>query len=501
MHLRHMSLQPLKPKHFKPRYREGKVLLLMLIAIPTLLGLMGLLFDYGLLMRQNAKIQHAVDAAAMAAAYEHQLGNPFSDSEAAAAAYLQTYNNLPQASFQLITPPLTGNYAGKSGFFEVQATETYDTMFMHFLGSTSAQNKARSVAGCRDATAGVAIMALDPAPPRITISPTSLSLYSFPALLGGLEILGLGEVRVDGAVVVNNRWGGVDEKGEHVGENYGPPYALSSTPLVNLSHLKARDVRVAGGVEDVQSIGNYSGNGSSPLRANRAIAPDPYKKLPVPTIAADATNVKAQLRGSVTVVQLPILSPPTVLEPGVYEWIEVIAGEVRFQPGVYVIRNVNPVTGIALNILGGIVQAQGVMFYITNNPNYSAVSGIPDSGDLEVEPAAPSVLEVLPSVVINAGLPGCKYSGITTPGSPFSGMFLYQRRQDYRPVIIAIQTLLSNAALSGNVYAKWGHVLMVGNGTYDMTLVGGTVRILTVISLTLKPSKLLPPVKEVYLVE
>ena len=488
-----------KPK--RRHRRTGKVLLLFLISLPALLGLIGLVFDYGLMSGQHAKIQHAADAAALAAALEYKAGNAFSDSDATAKNYVQLYNNLPSATVSLQTPPLSGNYAGKQGYFQVNVKKTYDTIFMRLLGSESTTVEALSVAGCKDATAGVAVMVLDPKPPRIAIAPTPLLLTSFPALLGGLEVLGLGEVKIDGAVVVNNQWGGLDEEGNHVGDNFGPPFAVSCTPLINLTRVKARDVRVSGGVDNPNSFANYSGGGSMPLRANRAIVPDPYKNLPVPTVAADGINVKTQLRGSVTVLQLPILVPPAVLSPGVYEWIEVIAGEVIFQPGVYVIRNVNPLTKMALNIAGGIVQAEGVMFYITDTANYSCNSGLPDLLDKELKPSPPPLLEMLPSVLINAALPGSRFSGITTANSPFAGMFIYQRRHDYRPVVIAHQSLLGNASFSGAVYAKWGHVLMLGNGTYDLTLAGGTVRLLTVLNMTIKPSKLLPAVKEVYMVE
>ncbi len=65
------------------------------------------------------------------------------------------------------------------------------------------------------------------------------------------------------------------------------------------------------------------------------------------------------------------------MTPGVYDWIQVVSGKVVFNPGVYIIRSVNPVTQIGLSVLAGQVSANGVMFYITNTTTYSATSGAP----------------------------------------------------------------------------------------------------------------------------
>ena len=59
---------------------------------------------------------------------------------------------------------------------------------------------------------------------------------------------------------------------------------------------------------------------------------------------------------------------------------------------MYIVRSTNPLTGIAVNIAGGRVIAEGVTFYVTNNPAYSTLTGGSDATDGETEPAAPGVV-------------------------------------------------------------------------------------------------------------
>jgi hypothetical protein len=272
-------------------------------------------------------------------------------------------------------------------------------------------------------------------------------------------------------------------------------------PVVSTTKLKARDIRVAGGVDNPSNYSAYSAGGHAPLKAGQLPVPDPYKGLPAPTIGSDSTNVNAQYRVTAQVVSLPLISMPTVLRPGVYDWIEVDSGTAIFQPGVYIIRGVNPSTQIALNLIGGTITANGVMFYITNSTGYDASSGGPDSGDAENGPGSHPAQTLVPSVVINTALLGSSFSPLADPSSPFNGLLVYQRRQDLRPIVIANQNLLLGGNISGTIYAKWGHVIFAGNSTYNVKIVAGTVRLLAVLDMTLSPSALLPPAQDVFLVE
>lgn len=406
------------------RRRNGHALTILAIVLPVLVGITGLVLDTAVLMADRRNLQHVADAAATAAAMTIYQGGTVAEAAAQAKTCVQADNNLPSATVTLNSPPTSGLYAGNSSFVEVVVKRAAQTYFIQALGSASmTQLEACAVAGSAAATAGAAIVALDPNPPGITVdlapvAPLSLSL---PPLLGGIQVLGLGQLRVNGAVLDNNQWGGVDEGGNAAGAGPSPPYALSCTPLIGLTNLAAQDIRVAGGVDNPRYYSSTVAGKSSPLRANALPVPDPYSSLPAPTTAIDGKNVVATNRGGVQVISLPLLLPPTVLNPGVYDWISIVSGSVVFNPGVYVIRSVNPITHVALNVVAGNVTANGVMFYITDTASYSAATGSPDNGDGNAVAPAQGLGTLIPSVVI-ASLLGSSYAPLNDASSPFNGL-------------------------------------------------------------------------------
>lgn len=479
--------------------RSGKVLVLVAVLIPAIFGMAAVVIDGGLLMLLSRKYQHATDAAATAAAYNVALdtGSP----SATAGRYVREINELPGASVTLHAPPTVGTYAGRAGFVEVLAEESYTPRFAPAAGiGRNLVVRTRSVAGLEAATADAAVVILDPSPPTITLGALPISLPSLTPLLGGLEVLGLGSLRVSGAILINNTWGGVDENGEQVGDQSLLRHAASCTPILPLTRVRANDVRVVGGVDMPGSYGPLTNGGEPPLRANRRPVPDPCKSLPAPTLSADPVNVSSTLRGSALVVNLPIL-PPVRLRPGVYDWIQVVTGPVVFDPGVYIIRDVNPVSRIGLSILAGPVTAEGVMFYFTNSSGYSPTSGAPDRFDGETAPGSPGVLTLFPSALINGGILSSRFSGLNSPGSPFHGLVMYQRRQDRRPILILGLPVLGSSSFSGNIYAKWGSVILGGTGTYRSALSVGSLRILDVLDCRIEPTSPFPPAYDVFLVE
>jgi Flp pilus assembly protein TadG len=484
------------------RRRSGQVLVLLLVSLASILGVVGLVLDSGLLMSGAQDLHHATDAAAMAAAMDLRLGKTSAQATATATLYIQSVNGFTNTSVTVNIPPLQGAYAGQANYVEVIASGVYQTQIMQIVGALSQQSfQVRSVAGCIASTAGAAIDALDPSPPSLSISSLPPVVPAYSGLIGGLEVLGAGTASVNGAVLVNTSWGGVDENGNPAGSGAGPPYGISCTPLLPLTHLNALNIRVVGGVDSASNYSSYTAGAKSPLYCNQLPVPDPYESLPVPTTTSDPTNVSTQSYGSVQVVQLPLVGSATVLQPGVYDWIEIDSGTVTFTPGIYIVTGSNSLTGAAVNILGGTVTANGVMFYVTNSSNYSPVTGLPDSGDGDSKPPTLSSDSLTPSVIINAALPGGSFSGLASAGSPFNGMLVYQRRADYGPIVIVQTSLLGASSLSGALYAKWGQVVLAGNGTYNVSIVAGSVRLAPVLSMTLAPATLLSPAQDVYLVE
>ena len=481
--------------------RAGKVLLMFVVLLPALLALCGLVIDGGVLMGTYRRAQHAADAAATAAARDLVLGSNATQATTKAEQFITEYNGFPAANVTVNIPPASGAYAGVDGCVEVLLTAQPDTHFGGFIGGGAlAQVSTRSVAGSRPSTTGAALVVLDPDPPQLAVPLISGVLPPLPALVGGLELAGLGTVRVNGAVLVNTEWAGRDENGDNVGEGPSPPWAIACLNLLTAGRLRAHDIRVVGGVDNPSYYAHYTSGQPNPLAAGKLPVPDPLAGLPAPTVDADPVNVVDVDRGSVRVTGT-FLSPWTNLSPGVYDWIEVVSGRARFLPGVYIIRGTNPITNIALNILAGQVDAEGVMFYITDSAAYSAASGMPDALDGESVPPAPGVLTLLPSAVINLALPGSDIRGLDAPGSPFDGVVLYQRRADRRPLAIVTTSLLGGPDISGTVYAKWGHVILAASGTLDAAFVAGTMRIVSVFPTTISPQRPLPPAEDVFLLE
>jgi Flp pilus assembly protein TadG len=481
--------------------RNGKVLALLVVLVPSLFAIVALVIDGAGMMAQSQIAQHAADAAATAAAMDLFQGGSAATANATATQFVESYNLLATANVTVNIPPTSGAFAGRPTFVEVIVSLPAQTFFVGAMGSNiTGPLVSRAVAGYQISTSGTAVMVLDPSPPQLSTAVALPQIPSLPAILGGLEVLGAGDLQAQGAVLVNNEWGGVDQNGNPAGANAGPPYAVSCTPVASTTRLLATDIRVVGGVDNPKNYGNVSSGKPSPLQANKLPVADPWLNLPVPTLAVDSANVYANTYGSVSVVQLP-LGPPRTLKPGVYDWIEVVSGQVIFSPGVYIIRGANPTTGVGLSLVAGQVTADDVMFYITDTASYSPAQGTPDALDGSTQPPAPSVTTLVPSVVIDATLPGCRFSPISSSASPFAGIMIFQRRFDRRPIVLLQQPLIGSGTFAGTVYAKWGHVMFVGGGTITASFAAGTIRVVELLDMTISPPSLMPAVQEVFLVE
>lgn len=364
---------------------------------------------------------------------------------------------------------------------------------------------------------------------------SQVSLPALPTLTAGMEVEGLGRVIVDGAVHVNCEWGGEDENGDPAGAAPGPPYGLSCMPILSTTQLAARDIRVVGGVDNKDNYEPFDPDESNPLQANRLDVPDPFQELAVPSASSDPGNVDptvateshyvrvalseadadqliANVYNALPALLQPLFQPladpikemltETTLQPGVYDSITVISplGGIHFEPGVYIVRNVSPITQMSLCIVGP-VEADGVLFYITDSAGFDATTGTPDEGEAADDPPANPLPSSAPSAVIFPLLATASISGLNDPGSPFDNMLVYQRRLDRRPIVIEAQQLVGSG-MSGTVYAKWAHVAFIGgNGSYDMRFVSGTLRLVTASDSTIAPTMFLPAAQDVFLVE
>ena len=443
--------------------RRGKILVAFVVVLPALIGVVGLVVDSGLLTLEQRRLQHVADAAAGAAARDLQLGKSLNEMTTTANRYVRQYNELPDANVRVRTPPSHGNFAGDGRYVEVELTQRVKTYVLHLLGGEHAYTlRGRAVAGVESSTAGVAMMILEP-------RPTNRS--------AGLDFLAFRDVQATGAIVVNTEWGALDQDGEPAGRAAGPYYAIRSGG----GQIRAPDIRVSGGVDQPPY---YQG---ARLRANCLPAEDPFARLAEPSIRRGrrteefgGVRISASWRGGRQDEGQP-------LQPGTYDWIDMTSGEAVFDPGLYVIQSVNPQTGLALRLAGGSVSAQGVLFYITD-----ANSG---GGPAIVGGSAHST-----GVYINVGS-NSQFSPLRDPRSPYDGLLIFQQRDDRRTLVIDQWGWASRNGLSGCVYARDGHVLLRFTGTCEASFVCGTMQVLAWQGGTIAPLALLPPVKDVFLVE
>src|SRR5580704_7842018 len=218
--------------------RSAGVLVILAIALPMLVGIAGLVLDTSILFASHRNLQSAADAAATAAAMTIYQGGSVADATAAATTAVQNDNLLTDATVALSVPPTSGPYAGNADYAQVNVTRKASTYFIQVLAGSSVQTiEASSVAGSQASTAGGALVLLDPNPPGISVNlaPVAPLALTLPPILGGLQVLGLGQFKVNGAVLDNNQWGGVDQNGNPAGSGPAPPYAASCTPLVSLT--------------------------------------------------------------------------------------------------------------------------------------------------------------------------------------------------------------------------------------------------------------------------
>lgn len=449
--------------------RSGAILVWLALLLTLLFGMLGLVVDAGLLMAAHRQAQNAADAAALAAALDLLYGRGEAVAASTATTFVKNYNGLSDAPDPVVNiPPASGAYAGEPGFVEVIVSHPKQTFFIHILGIAPEQTvQARAVAGSEAVTAGEGVCVLDP--------------DAWP----GLSVTGGGILKVRGLVVVNSEGGGVDENGLPVDNGNTRTAATCS----NNSLLQAAYMHVVGGVNDPANFQNIDPGGPNPLHCKQMRVPDPLLYLPTPTTAngvvdidrgaPQATNTNLMLNdpsGENFIEIVPELGERMVLHPGIYTSIDITGGNVRFVPGVYVIRP-EPNTQNSLKITGGNVLAQGIMFYATGH-NYSPDSGTPDSNDGDKSPPHTDGAE-FGAITINAEMrlspiDHDKYDYSAFPVSEiYDGMLFYQRRRDVQG--LSIEGNAAEGALSGTLYAKWAPVKIAGQGTYNAQFVVGSM--------------------------
>ncbi len=363
------------------RGRRGQILLITGMALPVLLGFLGLAIDVGQFYHVKRRMQFGADGGAVGGAWEIWRGNTGRVQQAALEDAKR--NGFDDAeSDTLVTvnhPPKSGPHTDDSNYVEVIIERQVPTYFLQVVNQDTATIRARAVAGVMKANPDACVYVLDPTE--------------------------RGALTVDGSAALNTNCG----------------------IMVNSNNTKA--IIANGGAcitaspGDVGVTGDWVANGS-----DNCIDPDPVANVwpmddPLAAMAPPPIPLPADAIG----VGVKITGGTVTLNPGLYlgdplgsPAIDISGGTVTFNPGTYILSSGMSMSGNA------VVTGIGVTFYSTNilpatNPwNDIDIAGTvlvdlraPTTGDYAGilfwnDPASP---ELNPGSVIS-GAPGSRLDGV-----------------------------------------------------------------------------------------
>ena len=130
-------------KHSK--YEKGQALILIVLAIFGLVGLTGLTIDGGNVYSDRRHAQNAADAAVMAAALTKVRAGDWQAAGMARAADNDYDNNGTSNTVQVVSPPISGTYAGNPDYIQVLITSHVDTYFAGVVGVHQMTNRVQAV--------------------------------------------------------------------------------------------------------------------------------------------------------------------------------------------------------------------------------------------------------------------------------------------------------------------------------------------------------------------
>ncbi len=130
-------------KHSK--YERGQALILIVFAIFGLVGLTGLTIDGGNVFADRRHAQNAADTAAYAAALAKVRGGNWQSDGLARAADNDYDNNGTSNTVQVVSPPISGTYAGNPDYIQVLITSHVDTYFARVVGIEQMTNDVQAI--------------------------------------------------------------------------------------------------------------------------------------------------------------------------------------------------------------------------------------------------------------------------------------------------------------------------------------------------------------------
>ena len=297
-----------RPKTGSRRRVRGQIAVLALVTLPALVGAMGLGVDLGRLYVAKRRLQIAADAAAMAAAREHQRGNDVGlELVATGNAARNTFDPERGDTLAVHHPPQEGSHAGDANFVEIVVSREVPLRFIRYLDAGLMTLQARAVAGIVN-TAPACVCVMDG---RQDLALQLQSSASLTATGPGCRV-----------VVASSS-----------------PHALSVAGTACVASMDAITVR-----------GGYEGVCISPA-PDTGFAPSCDPNLSPPAVPGGCDYADVAVSGG-----------SRDLSPGLYcGGIQVTGGTAVLAPGLYILKNGG------LVVSGGAITGTGVTFYSTTN--------------------------------------------------------------------------------------------------------------------------------------
>lgn len=317
--------------------RKGTVIVFVALAMPVLVGGMGLGAKTGYRYYNQRLLQHAADFAAHAGAVHKYKDENKAQIDLAAlnVAESSEYDHT-LGTITVNIPPASGAFTGEPSAVEVILTETRPRLFSAIFSDTPVVIAARAVAAANGLVQPACILALS-----TTASPA-------------LTVTGSTNIKLTDCAVASNSTADDSFKMSGLG-----------------SYLETDCVATVGGAETTSNLTLV--NCDSPTTLPHPGVQDPYWWIPEPTgidcqtmYPGKNTKVgKPNQTTTVTATDPWDISEDPPLEVKVMRFCNGldVKGDVTFDPGVYIIENGNfTVSGTTTPKISG----EGVTFYFTN---------------------------------------------------------------------------------------------------------------------------------------
>jgi Flp pilus assembly protein TadG len=322
---------------------RGSVVVIAAVALPVLVGAMGLGAEVGYWYVKQRGLQHAADLSAYSAGVRRVQGD---DNEKLKVLALQiateTGFRASKGSIQVNRPPISGPSAGDTNRIEVILDETLDRYFTSVFSRSPVRVKSRAVA----TITAVQICAL-------ALNTTANS---------ALAVKGSSFVQFDNCVVASNS------------------RSSSSVDMQGSASFTG---------DCIYAVGGFQQGGSSTVRmtkckgveTNSAAVADPYANVAVPTATPACVSGNNVGTNNVNTTVTPTLTHSTGVKYIRYCSLST-QGHVTFQPGLYIIDGGMSSTGQSITgagvtfVVGGNVNLSGNLVMKLSAPTSGPFSGI-----------------------------------------------------------------------------------------------------------------------------